>query len=420
MAKIRGSVALALTFLNLFGAIALLSLSSVTLDKENDYYGNDNDGGQYYIRKLSQIENLHSNLRGTKIRAIRFKELIQQEIFNKNKIKTTIDYNQDEFVIPKKTLKKSSSQKIRKLESNFKNDDKIIYILLLSCLSICFTFLLMFSFCLDTNECCNREAQDELGMGCCIYCLCCDCHCESSGSRGGDCNCSGGNNNDGAAALLILLIVIVIFVLLYFAVKACGKHVSRYVAITCECLLNLAMMVLAIMYTLDDPQTDNGFIFIGISGILFACNFLGVLLPNLSCCLNLRYGYRPTPTNMNTPILEQPAAKTNINQEPIYLPPSSSPTPVIETNPVVQPTVPIYVPQVPQPQAAPPSIYQNNPTYQPQAPPPPYQQPSSDFYNSGQGGIYNYPPPAYDQPQSIYQAQLPNQQELYGQIPKPQ
>ena len=168
------------------------------------------------------------------------------------------------------------------------------------------------------------------------------------------------------------------------------------------------------MYNIDDFRaSENGPILIALSGVLFISNFLGLLLPNLSCCLSLRYGYKP-PSNINTPILEQPVAKTKVNEEPYNLSPVSPP---IGTNstPVVQPTVPVYVPQVPQPQAAPPSIYQNNLPYQAPVP-----QPSSDFYNSGQGGIYNYPPPAYDQPQSIYQAQAPYQQDPYGQIPKPQ
>lgn len=423
MAKIRGSVALALTFLNLFASIALLSLSSVSLDEENRY-----DGDYYsYVRKLSQIENLHSNLRGTKIRTIKLKDLIEKKNSNKNIIYETLDYNEDEFILPKNILKKTSSQKIRKLEtsssdSTFSNEDKMISILLLSCLGISFSVLLMFSFCLDTNECCNRDAQDELGLRCCIYCFFCDCHCENSGSS--NCDCKGnGNNNDGAAILLILLLVIIVFILLYFAVKACGKHVSRYVAITSECLLNIAIMVLALMYNADDYRaSENGPVLIVISGILIICNFLGILLPNLSCCLNLRYGYKPNLSNLNTPILEQPVEKSNTNEEAYKLSSISSPTPVIEaksTTPVVQPTVPIYVPQVPQPQAAPPSIYQNIPPYQAPAPQP-YPQPSSDFYNSGQGGIYNYPPPAYDQPQSIYQAQQPYQQDNYDQIPKPQ
>ena len=379
MAKIRGSVALALTFINLFVSIAILSLSSVSLDEENRYHYYDEDYYGYegsYMRKLSQIENLHSHLRGTKIRAIKLKDLIEKEKenSNKNKIYDPLDYNEDEFVLPKNILKKTYS-KNRKLETDsstsMSNEDKMVFILLLSCLGISFSILLMFSFCLDTNECCNRDAQDELGLRCCIYCYFCDC-------------------------------------------KACGKHVSRYVAITAECLVNIAIMVLSIMYNIDDFRaSENGPILIALSGVLFISNFLGLLLPNLSCCLSLRYGYKP-PSNINTPILEQPVAKTKVNEEPYNLSPVSPP---IGTNstPVVQPTVPVYVPQVPQPQAAPPSIYQNNLPYQAPVP-----QPSSDFYNSGQGGIYNYPPPAYDQPQSIYQAQAPYQQDPYGQIPKPQ
>lgn len=418
MAKIRGAVALALTFINLFGSIAILSLSSVSLDEENRNRGDYYD--QSYIRKLSQIENLHSHLRGTKIRVIRLKELIEKSS-KKNKIYETLDYNEDEFILPKKI----SSPQIRKLDSSdssttISNEDKMISILLLSCLGVSFSILLMFSFCLDTNECCNRDAEDELGLRCCVYVFCCDCNCNCEHT--GSCDCKGsGGKDDGAAALLILLLIIIIFILLYFAVKACGKHVSRYVSITCECLLSIAMLIFAFMYTNDDKhESENGPAIIALSGILFVCNFLGILLPNLSCCLSLRYGYKPS-QNMNTPILESPVAKTNANEEPIKLPPISSPTPVIETTstPVAQPTAPIYVPQVLPPQAAPPSIYQNNPPYQ--APvPQPYPQPSSDFYNSGQGGIYNYPPPAYDQPQSIYQAQVPSQQDPYAQYPKPQ
>ena len=227
MAKIRGSVALALTFINLFASIAILSLSSVSLDEENGWRDDDSYGYESsYMRKLSQIENLHSHLRGTKIRAIKLKDLIQKENSNKNKIYDPLNYNEDEFVLPKNILKKTFSQKTRKLEysdssTSITNEDKMIFILILSCLGISFSILLMFSFCLDTNECCNRDAQDELGLRCCIYCMFCDCHCENSGSSNCDCKGSGNGNNDGAAALLILLLVIIIFILLYFAVKAC-------------------------------------------------------------------------------------------------------------------------------------------------------------------------------------------------------
>ena len=89
----------------------------------------------------------------------------------------------------------------------------------------------------------------------------------------------------------------------------------------------------------------------------------------------------------------------------------------VSTQQNYQPTTPAYIPQVPIPDL--PSfpkyeqqIPQNNPQY------------SSDFgYNSGKGGIYAAPPvpQAYPQPQSIYDAQLPSEQEINsGEVHKPQ
>ena len=128
-------------------------------------------------------------------------------------------------------------------------------------------------------------------MGSCYgTCICCD-YCDCGGGRGDrNCNCSGGGNDCGEAGLviLILVVVIIVFVAIFFAVRECGKHVSRIVAIVFLFLINVALTTLALY-----SGTDLYCILIaGFSSAAAVSNFLGILLPNIGCCAKLSYDYR--------------------------------------------------------------------------------------------------------------------------------
>lgn len=281
MARIRGSVALTLTFVNIIGSISILSL---TIMISQNKYRNRNR----LLMELSQIDNPHPNLRGTKLKLIKIKSEV---ISKRSKNYEPSIYTEDEFILPEKQIsEKFSPQNLRQL--SLKKDNFLAFAILADLMAIFLIFILMFSFCVDKNECCDRDSQGELGLGCCICCMSDECHC----------NCKGGNGDSGQGLLLCLLIVL-IFVLLYFAVKACGKHISRYVAITGELLLNLSISILVFIYGFEDNLT---LVVCIIAGILALSNFLGLLLPNLSCCIFLTYGYRANVSIINDPLVQNP------------------------------------------------------------------------------------------------------------------
>lgn len=387
MAKIRGCLALALTYINVLGTIALLTLLCTCLNEidNEDEYSNVNS------RKLAQMDNYHPNLRGTKLKLIEIKAKIKDEISKKQKIEKLEDFNEEEFVLPKKEISKISfNKKLRKLVDGEIKKEEIIYALLVDALGIFFTFVLMFSFCLDKNECCDRNSQDDLGW-CCLYCfICCDCHCNCSSK---DCECKGGNGNDGAAALLILLVVIIVFVGIFYAITACGKHLSRYISITVEVLVDLAIMILISMF--DDQGTevckDKFSVIYAICGILALCNFLSLIVPNLSFGEYFRYGYNPNGGSSNL-VVENPSTPMVVQ--------TSVPSPPQQINP--PPSSPTYTP--------PPAYPQNGQLYPVQEVP---NYPQANYgYNNGQGGIYNVPPSGYPP--------NPQPQPMYGNMPYPQ
>jgi len=363
MAKIRGSVALTLTFVNIMGTIGLLVLIVPAID--NARYRT--------LRELTQIEKPNPNLRGTKLKFIKMKSEIEDKISKNKKYYDPSYYTEDEFIIEEKQASEESSKKLRQLLSK---NDFMLYALYVDLAAFLFTFILMFSFCVDKNECCDKDSQDELGLGCCICCLCCDdCHC--------NCDCKNSGGGDSGSGLLICLIIILVFVLLYFAVKACGKHISRYIAITAELLLFITISIFAFIYGFDVEPTSWVCI---ASGVLALANFLGLLLPNLGCCIYLTYGYKANLSVMNDPLVQ--------NQPTSGVPYQGT------ANIAPQPLTPVYAAPVAQ---GPPSYPQNNPMHPPQNPPP-----LNNGYNSGQGGIYSASPmdlPPNNQPQSIYQAQ---------------
>ena len=390
MAKMRSSVALFLTIVNIIGEIAILSLSIIYLNSSNNYKSYSSS-----IRQLSLMSNTHSNLRGTKSKLMKMKSAIHNQINRKGKIYDPSYFIKDKFIISDKAILENTSKSLRNLSQIDSPQNLIISIELLS---IFITCILISSFYLTENECCNIESQEELGLGCCIGCCLCDGCCDCRGS--GDCDCNGGGG-DSIGGIIIGYLFILVFIALYYILKSCGKHVSRYFSITFLFINNLIILYLSSVSIYEFGYSDAGLIFpiCIISGLLVVSNFLGLLLPNLSCCKNLTYGYRSNINeNNNKPLINNKILPIvpvvdNVNigtTTPIDLP--------VSTQQNYQPTTPAYIPQVPIPDL--PSfpkyeqqIPQNNPQY------------SSDFgYNSGKGGIYAAPPvpQAYPQPQSIY------------------
>lgn len=373
MAKIRSSVALVLTVLDFIGTATLFSLIIACvndIDYQHNYYSAN-------IRRLSQINSVKHNLRGNQLKLIELKSLIEKEKVKTQKKFDQLVYDEEEFILPQKK-EIDYSHNLRQLAATNNNEfDEAPFLIIGSLVAIFFTLVLMLSFCVDKNECCNKDSREELGVTGLFCCLCCD-DCECRGG-GGDCKCEGGNGNGGG--LIILLLVVIVFVLIYFIIKGCGKHISRYVSIIFEFLINLGILILTLMYS--QKETSDYFpVIYALSGLLALANFLGLLLPNLSCCLALTYGYRANVVNTNEPILN--TANAQKYQEPTVKPAVLLPQLALDNSsaPVVPAATPYYPPQ------APIAYPQNAPPYQPQ--PLDY-----NYYNSGQDNTYNVNPPIY-------------------------
>ena len=142
----------------------------------------------------------------------------------------------------------------------------------------------MTSFFVTKNECCTYDEDDGnaiCAVGCCsAACMCCvdgDCRFGFGGARGG--------NRSPFAALA--LGIVVLFFLMFKAVKACGKHISRLVAIIALLLVNITLTVLSFY-----SGTGTYYILIAVFSIFAAiCNLLGMILPNCASCEILSYEY---------------------------------------------------------------------------------------------------------------------------------
>ena len=93
---------------------------------------------------------------------------------------------------------------------------------------------------------------------------------------------------------LLLLVPICLFVWIYFLIRPCGKHISRMVSVIALILINTTLVILSFL-----SGFDTYCILIAVcSFISVVCNFLAILLPNLSKYNNLAY-YIPEPTLIN-------------------------------------------------------------------------------------------------------------------------
>lgn len=388
MAKIKSSIALLLAFANLFGGIAIFSLLMI-------------EGTTYYsynsYRNLLEIKGRsHNNLRGRTIKLMEIKTENKNPISQKNQKYDPSYYTEDEFVLPKNNQLGNTSKPLRKLYSSFSFNVKMMIYLQIG--AFFFTFVLWCSFCLTKNECCNRQEREEACFECCFWCCVCD-DCECTGTC--NCDCRGDGNGAG---IIVLLVIIIVFVAIFFAIRACGKHVARYISIVMLFLVNIGIFVFCKLSNSQDYYYSIRYqipIFV-ISGILVLSNFLGLLLPNLSCCQYLTYGYRNGQMNeamlvngQNPPIVpvvpgvvvQTPTTPPTYSNDPLY-PPKG-----IDHTPQMLPTYPPSGQMYPQQET---NVDPSPPVY-----PPPVYPPPSNSYNSDQGNIYTTPG-TQPVPQGIY------------------
>jgi hypothetical protein len=217
-----------------------------------------------------------------------------------------------------------------------------LFILYTDICAFFFIMILVASFCVTQNECCTDDANTNTNFACgsCYgTCVCCtDC-------RGGDCNCSGGGGGgdcgEAGLVILIFILVIIVFVAVFFAVKACGKHISRMVAIIGLLLFDIVLVILSFCAGFDLYCC----LVAAFSFIAAVCNFLGILLPNLGCCARLSYDYRH---------IEPINPGFNENPQLVYIAQPQNQKPLVEQYPDLQevnqaqiskPLAPIYTDQ---------------------------------------------------------------------------
>ena len=140
-------------------------------------------------------------------------------------------------------------------------------IILMNLIFLCFCFNIIISFSVGDNECSN--------CGCCRDCRC-------------DCNTNSGQN--GA---IVCLLMIFILLITFYLNKLCGKHLSRYISLSFITIINFFIIVISLIHLDEDPKSIQYTIL--ISTILFICNSLGLILPNLKKCEKLRYKSKSLP-----------------------------------------------------------------------------------------------------------------------------
>ena len=232
------------------------------------------------------------------------------------------------------------------------------YILYIDIVAIFFEILFMISFCITKNECCSSESDEEFAIGTCYgTCVCCD----DCGRNEADCKCECNNDKDEAKGLCILFVLCIIFVLIFFSIRACGKHISRIFSAIFLSLIDIALIALAVLTGNDLYRT----LIIVFSLLAAISNILGIILPNLLCCQLLSYDHIALLRN------QQP------DQLPLVKPVSADFPPQNVVQPTSnQPIVPVYnepnqgysggsgIYDAPNYQNAPP---QNSPMYPPPA-----------------------------------------------------
>ena len=223
MANINSSLAFALLILNLCGTITLIGLTADSTSKRQGSYIPQNETNRNFTLTNLNLIELQSQIKSQEKR----KEIEKSNL------------DKDEFALSYKQISPhfSSQKQLRKLS----NSNDMALVLLLDLIALFTTFIIIFSFCAEPNECCVENSRVDfccgLCVGNCIYECCCNPRCR--------CNCDA--KSDNITALVLLLVCL----LMFLGVKACGKHASRYVGLILNMLLFIAMFILTNIFYFD-------------------------------------------------------------------------------------------------------------------------------------------------------------------------
>ena len=229
--KIRTSIIVILTILNFIGVISIFYCISLYKIIPNNS-----------IRNISKVNN--------------------NNYINENELEYSKIINSTENM--------KSRQLSYKRRSSYSFSFYYNSIILMNLIFLYFCFNLIISFPIGDNECCN----------------CC-----SRGCR--DCNCDCNSNNGDSGSIIICLLIIFILLIIFYLNKLCGKHLSRYISLSFITIINFFIIIISLIHLNEDPKSIQYTIL--ISTILFLCNSLGLILPNLKKCEKLRYKSKSLP-----------------------------------------------------------------------------------------------------------------------------
>ena len=148
-----------------------------------------------------------------------------------------------------------------------------------------FLIILLLSFFVTKNECCTYDINDGNAL-CSAGCCCEECMCCVDGDYHFSFRMPSNSGKEAGYAVLVGFILLLFF-LVFKAVRACGKNVSRLIAIISLLLVNLTLAILSLYL-----GTGKFNISLAVFS-LFAeiCNLLGIILPNFASCKRLSYDY---------------------------------------------------------------------------------------------------------------------------------
>ena len=201
----------------------------------------------------------------------RYLSSINESLLEKNKNYFNGDFLSKEIETPKK---------LRNLGSiNFMG-----IILILNACSFFLIILLIMSFWITKNECCNND-EDIIAAfpegSCNGKCLCCG---ECKLNYFGEC-CPNNKECEMISFMLRAFLMAPLFlcVFSYLIVDACGKHACRMTCVIFLMLINLTLTILSFI-----AGTDTYCILVAVCAfIAFVCNLLSIVLPN--CLESLSY-----------------------------------------------------------------------------------------------------------------------------------
>ena len=81
------------------------------------------------------------------------------------------------------------------------------------------------------------------------------------------------------AIALAAAIIAGFFYLIYFLTKTCGKAVVRYVSFFINTITNIIVFCLA--YSVIDEKENSIYVVLGLSGLIFISNIIGIILSNV-------------------------------------------------------------------------------------------------------------------------------------------